>query len=58
MSDAIKLEQSVPISFRGMRLDQAASELFGDFSRSVITDEPVVVMPDILSKNESLNEKP
>jgi 23S rRNA pseudouridine1911/1915/1917 synthase len=34
MSDAIKLEQSVPISFRGMRLDQAASELFGDFSRS------------------------
>ena len=34
MSDAIKLEQSVPISFRGMRLDQAASELFSDFSRS------------------------
>tara|TARA_B110000495_G_C22842118_1_gene491120 strand:+ start:572 stop:862 length:291 start_codon:yes stop_codon:yes gene_type:complete len=31
--------------------------LFGDFSRSVITEEPVVVIPDILSKNESLNEK-
>jgi|TARA_B110000503_G_scaffold87626_1_gene133025 23S rRNA pseudouridine1911/1915/1917 synthase len=34
MSDTIKLEESVPLSFRGMRLDQVASELFKDFSRS------------------------
>jgi len=26
-------------------------------SKSVITVEPVVVIPDMLSKNESLNEK-
>jgi hypothetical protein len=31
--------------------------LFGESSKFVITVEPVVVMPDILSKNESLKEK-
>ena len=33
------------------------NKLFGDLLRSVITEEPVVVIPDMLSKNESLNEK-
>tara|TARA_B110000259_G_C13673712_1_gene265382 strand:+ start:292 stop:504 length:213 start_codon:yes stop_codon:yes gene_type:complete len=31
--------------------------LLGELSKSVITVEPVVVIPDMLSKNESLNEK-
>jgi len=34
-----------------------SNTLLGDASKFVITVEPVVVIPDILSKNESLNEK-
>ena len=33
------------------------SKLFGDLLRSTMTDEPVVVIPDMLSKKASLNEK-
>tara|TARA_B110000914_G_C15436222_1_gene433901 strand:+ start:757 stop:954 length:198 start_codon:yes stop_codon:yes gene_type:complete len=33
------------------------SILFGELSKFVMTVEPVVVIPDILSKNESLIEK-
>jgi hypothetical protein len=34
-----------------------SSILFGVLSKFVITVEPVVVIPDMLSKKESLNEK-
>jgi len=34
MSETIKLEKNAPLSSRGMRLDQVASDIFSDFSRS------------------------
>ena len=34
MSETIRLEKNAPLSSRGMRLDQVASDIFSDFSRS------------------------
>ena len=34
MTETVKLEKNAPLASRGMRLDQTASELFSEFSRS------------------------
>ena len=46
----------IPIPPRHCIIALQSKILFGEESRSKITVEPVVVIPDMLSKNASLNE--